>query len=390
LGQIQHLVVYSGEMIPNPVAQRTQLKQEHILEKSRELARPVRFSDLAKRWAADPKYGGSIEWVAERFRSEYCPRGAPQQTAPQQDMEVLPWHQKPPARATGGGRASAPQAPASDTNSPVRTVWSRTPEAARDAARTTSKTAKVPARETRPAKVVASPVKVLPAQPVATATVLAAPVVDAEPTVSLPSKADDVSSQAMAGNEPESSFALFTPPAALASATVPESPRRAAAETVDAPSTAAQESRTLAGPPKPPAAYVAASTSMTPPAALTSGQTPVAPANSEMPGPLATLLGAGSSSGAASKPNFDPPSGLGVKPSRCVVETARYGGDTTVLVKSPQGAKLHYIALSVIDGFEDSMTKSFLSSRGGGGEVLGTFPSREQALAQARTLCPAG
>ena len=37
---------------------------------------------------------------------------------------------------------------------------------------------------------------------------------------------------------------------------------------------------------------------------------------------------------------------------------------------------------------EDSMTKSFLASRGEGGEVLGTFPSREGALAKARVLCP--
>ena len=101
---------------------------------------------------------------------------------------------------------------------------------------------------------------------------------------------------------------------------------------------------------------------------------------------------AGSSVGGflmADKPAFRPPSGLGVKPGRCVVETARYGGETTVLVKSPQGADVHFIALSVLDGFEDSMTKSFLDSRPEDGEVLGTFPSRDAALVQARRLCPA-
>ena len=89
LAQIQHLVVYSGETIAAPVAPRTQLKQEHILLKSRELNRPVRFSDLARRWAADPKYGQSIEWAAESFRAEHC-RGKTEPTA----REALPWTSK--------------------------------------------------------------------------------------------------------------------------------------------------------------------------------------------------------------------------------------------------------------------------------------------------------
>jgi hypothetical protein len=77
-----------------------------------------------------------------------------------------------------------------------------------------------------------------------------------------------------------------------------------------------------------------------------------------------------------------------VKPGRCVVETATFGGATTVLVKTPVGADVHYIALSVIDGFEAPMTQSFLAARPGGGEALGTFPNKDEALAKARALCP--
>jgi hypothetical protein len=71
-----------------------------------------------------------------------------------------------------------------------------------------------------------------------------------------------------------------------------------------------------------------------------------------------------------------------------VIESARYGGETTVLVKTPEGGDVHYVALSVLDGFEDSMTMTFLASRAQGGEVLGTFTSRDDALAKARGLCP--
>lgn len=73
LGQIQHLVAYSGERLANPVAPRTQLKQDDIIEASLELNRKVRFSDLSRRWAVDPKYGSSIAWVAEQFRQQQCP-----------------------------------------------------------------------------------------------------------------------------------------------------------------------------------------------------------------------------------------------------------------------------------------------------------------------------
>ena len=76
------------------------------------------------------------------------------------------------------------------------------------------------------------------------------------------------------------------------------------------------------------------------------------------------------------------------QPGRCVVEAATFAGETTVLVKSPVGADVHYIALSVLDGFEESMAQSFLEARPEGGEALGVYPSKEAALTYAKTLCP--
>lgn len=289
LGQIQHLVVYSGEMVPNPVAQRTQLKQEHILALSRALNRPVRFSDLARRWAVDPKYANSIEWVAERFRAEHCKgRARPQET------EVLPWQRKGPARGADAGGAD-------------------------------------PRRAVVAAKAAARP------KPAAPAPAPSAAVTPSAPPVRAP--APTAEAVAAPADETEARFALFTPPAGLADAT----PRAAGRE---------------AAPPVP-------------------AEAPMAVAGASVGGFLM-----------ADKAAFPPPSGLGVKPARCVVETARYGGETTVLVKTPQGADVRYVALSVLDGFEDSMTQSFLASRPQGGEVLGTFPSRDAALVKARTLCP--
>ncbi|WP_334149489.1 hypothetical protein [Hyphomicrobium sp.] len=300
LGQIQHLVVYSGEPVAEPVAPRTRLKQDHILAKSHELKRPVRFSDLAGRWAADRKYAGSIEWVATRFRAEYCAGRAGQAA------EVLPWQ-------GAGSRPSAGAALAA----PVKAVSSWEQEA--PGPKPQKAKAPPPAKMTapKPARAAAQPVPV-PAAPMATAP---------------------------AADEP-APFRLFAPPAGLAEARIESAPRAASA---------ADEAPGPAG---------------------------------AAPGAVSGKTVAGFMIGGVGKPDYPPPSGLGVKPGRCVIETARYGGETTVLVKAPEGPDVHYVALSVLDGFEASMTQTFLDSRPEGGEVLGTFVSRDHAMARARALCP--
>lgn len=100
LAQIQHLVVYSGERVPVPIANRTQLKQDDILLASAPVARAraVTFQDLSGRWAADRKYGRTIESIAERYRGLYC-------TGPQPP-------EPPPTRTAALAHANAPIPPA--------------------------------------------------------------------------------------------------------------------------------------------------------------------------------------------------------------------------------------------------------------------------------------
>jgi hypothetical protein len=79
LAQIQHLVVYSGKRLPNPVGKRTRSKQDVILRSVRKIVRrrPVTFADLAGRWAADKKYGRSISRLAKLFFDGYCHSTSP-------------------------------------------------------------------------------------------------------------------------------------------------------------------------------------------------------------------------------------------------------------------------------------------------------------------------
>jgi hypothetical protein len=81
LAQIQHLVAYSGEAVAAPVAPRTKLMQENIIEISKRLKRQVTFADLSGRWAADKRYGAIIDKIADKFREGHCQGPAPAETA---------------------------------------------------------------------------------------------------------------------------------------------------------------------------------------------------------------------------------------------------------------------------------------------------------------------
>ena len=119
LAQIQHLVVYSGEAIADPVGPRTRLKQEDILESMARLNRRPTFADLSRRWAADRHYGAAIEWVAGSYRAAYCTgRAAESEPQPKQEIGFA----SAIAAAALGGPAYAQEGP---RQPPVRTIWSR-------------------------------------------------------------------------------------------------------------------------------------------------------------------------------------------------------------------------------------------------------------------------
>ena len=125
LAQIQHLVVYSGERISNPVGPRTRLKQDHILQLTARAQREMTFADLSGRWAVDRHYGRAIEWVAGNYRRRYCRGRAAAKTPAKKTL--------PAAAGLGGPIAQTPDS----RGAPVRTIWSRSMAAAR---RVTSRT----------------------------------------------------------------------------------------------------------------------------------------------------------------------------------------------------------------------------------------------------------
>lgn len=105
LAQIQHLVVYSGERLARPVGHRTRLKQNVILQSTKKIVRrrPMRFADLAGRWAADKRYGRSIKRLANLFYSEHC--RSTEGRRPSAALAPAPF--RPPPRQTDRTRKSA-------------------------------------------------------------------------------------------------------------------------------------------------------------------------------------------------------------------------------------------------------------------------------------------
>jgi hypothetical protein len=72
----------------------------------------------------------------------------------------------------------------------------------------------------------------------------------------------------------------------------------------------------------------------------------------------------------------------------CKVWTASYGGSKNILIRTPVGAEVHYTALQVLDGFEKSLSDTFIRTHSQGGEPIEEFANREAALERAFDLCP--
>ena len=74
LAHLQHVLMYSGQIVQSPVAHRTKEVQLMVHDKMNQLGRPVTFTDLSNLWTGTDRdtYATSIERTSQRFRSKYC------------------------------------------------------------------------------------------------------------------------------------------------------------------------------------------------------------------------------------------------------------------------------------------------------------------------------
>jgi hypothetical protein len=77
---LQHLLMYAGHRVENPVAERTRKVQEWGVLTSwhKRFNRPITFADLAAKWAPGSRgYARDIGAVGEQFYSSFCNRPDP-------------------------------------------------------------------------------------------------------------------------------------------------------------------------------------------------------------------------------------------------------------------------------------------------------------------------
>lgn len=77
---LEHLLIYAGVYVDNPVAERTRKIQEwKVLAKwQRTFKRPMTYRDIGKKWAPKSRdYAPNIEFTARRFYDRYCNKPDP-------------------------------------------------------------------------------------------------------------------------------------------------------------------------------------------------------------------------------------------------------------------------------------------------------------------------
>ncbi len=78
---LQHILMYAGEYIAAPIADRTRKVQSWrlLVNWQRSIGRPISFHDLAQKWVPTAKpYAFALRSISRRFYRDFCPRPDPQ------------------------------------------------------------------------------------------------------------------------------------------------------------------------------------------------------------------------------------------------------------------------------------------------------------------------
>jgi Mannosyl-glycoprotein endo-beta-N-acetylglucosaminidase len=330
---LQHLLMYSGEKLDNPVAERTRKVQEWgvLTAWQKTIAGPMTYQHLAKKWAPGSKsYAHDIETVADSFFDGPCKSAdpKPELTATLKDKDVVKV-----ASAKVDAKADIKTADAASETKPESKAAPEQKTASTEADDSTAYT---------PPKVSGS---------------------------DLAKRAND---EARASGTYVRSGLGAGMLAALGwggkSATEP-----AATEAPAAADTAtAQPAVKILNAAKPDAETASAAPAATEPQAKVQ----------------VAALGAGTRS--AVMPPATAKAAAVSSSSKCKVWTASYGGARAVIIKANADAQDNYTVLDVNEGTEQREADAYIAAYAKGGLKVGEFTSSTQALDKAFELCPEG
>ena len=335
---LQHLLMYSGEKIDNPVAERTRKVQEWgVLDDfHKSIKGPVSYEMIARKWAPTSKrYVNDIETIADSFYDGLC-----KSADPKPEMMAL----VKPEKSSKPGKIAQAVAEAKA----AKTAQAAAPTKA--------------AGEEAPAEVASNDSTTVAETPV--------PAEAATPKISGADLARKANEEARAsGSFVRSSLGggsllgLISPKKPAAEAAPSSTPAAAAVET---PKAAPAVKILNAQKPDEDAA----------PAAL-----PEAPAKEPNAKLQTAALGSGTKAAASPAPTAS---------SKCRVWTASYGGGRAIIIKASADATTNYTVLDVNEGTEKREAEAYISAYAKGGATVGEYNTQTQALDKAFELCPEG
>lgn len=340
---LQHLLMYAGEYVEDPVAERTRKVQEWgILTKwQNSIGGPMTYGLIAQQWAPGSKnYTRDMATISEGFYAGFCNQPDPRPELVQEARKGRTM------KAEVQTAAIAPQATASTT----------TPEAGPAAnqvsgAEIAQQTIASERKEERPRAG-------LGAQALAKA-------------------ADAVQT---AANAP-ASVTLLNPAktnAAASAAAKTETPTTTVTQTAKSDLSNAGSAKT----------GFANAQMMGAQASKSASKTEAKQKEAE----IKTALAAGAAK--AKEPKV-PPANKMVPPanqtaSNCKVWTASYGGQRAILIKAAADGTVNYTVLDVNAASEKREVDAYIAAYAKGGEQVGAFSNQAQALDKAFQLCPEG
>jgi len=344
---LQHLLMYAGEHIDNPIAERTRKVQDWgvLTDWQNSVKGPMTFKLLAQQWApGSRRYARDIAAITNEFYQGECNAPDPQPELVQEARKG-----REPKAGTQVAAATPDVAPAN-----IATTQPDEPSGAEIAQRAIEQARKEdPPRTGLGASGMLGSVAQTAKQ---TANAAATPPkANAQPAVTLinPSKSETAQT---------ASKAATTPPAVK-----PEASKIAATtKTTKTTKTATAKADTVkAG----------------------TAKAGTAKAHTAKAGPSKDAeIQTASVAGAATQ--LKVPSAK--SSAKCKVWTASYGGQRAILIKASTKGTVNYTVLDVNASSEKREVDAYIAAYAKGGERVAAFPNQTQALDKAFELCPEG
>jgi len=333
---LQHLLMYAGVHIDDPVAERTRKVQEWgvLTDWQKSIDGPMTYTLVARQWAPTSRnYVRDVATISDGFYSSYCNGADPNAT--QEARQDTPNVTVADAAATAGGNEQpAVSAKASGAEIAKRNIEEERKQGA--------------------------PLNTLGAGMLASVS---------------------ASANKSAG-PPDSAASEDAPPVTLLNGDkggpAPGATAKASADSrADAKKTKAAAKSDTKQDTKTAAASSPGDTS-SPGDKAGSGTGAVAPSNDK--GALVQTASIGS---AATQLKV-------TAKGKCKVWTASYGGQRAVIIKASGDGQTNYTVLDVTDANEKREVDAYIAAYAKGGEKLASFPTQTKALTKAFELCPEG